>query len=86
MCQYQFFTGSPEQCLKLFSGQWFASYNVPKTGNSKENQESRISKIFEVGPINIFLYEKGPFSTFKSLQGGHVDLADTPVVFLWGLW
>jgi hypothetical protein len=24
-------------------------------------------------------------STIKSLNGGHVDLADTPVVFLWEL-
>jgi hypothetical protein len=36
MCLYQFFTGSPEQGLKLLSGQWFASYTVSKPGNSKE--------------------------------------------------
>jgi hypothetical protein len=32
------------------------------------------------------LHEKRPFSTFKCLQGGHFDLADTPMVFLSGLW
>jgi hypothetical protein len=25
--------------------------------------------------------QKRPFSTFQSLQGGHVNLADTPVIF-----
>jgi hypothetical protein len=50
MCRYQFFTGCQEQCLKLLSEQLLESYNIPKTGNSKEVylEMSIISQIFEV--------------------------------------
>jgi hypothetical protein len=83
----RFFFWQSGTALKIALRTVVCELQCPKGGQFQRGgslKMSRISKIFEVRQKK--LHEKRPFSTFKSLQGGHVDLADTPVVFLSGLW